>query len=291
MSYDDQFDLDRFAHANIPIWPEYGYWISFNVTGPRDALMLMHLRSLVQPFVTLGPPSPVDLFLLSTGEPPARSWTKVGGMPYWEEGRAWPMGNDGRPLPFLAQFNFKSSRDITERLPGDILLIFAYPDLRNGIALEWENIEDTKALITESATTQSSIPKYHGYRWRINCYPDAEPLNDDWWAMLYLPNGEEVMELYTIFRPYGPQIGAFPPLPPQGIKMSSDERIICSLSTISPSAGSPYPFIDRPQPISEQELGNYGIEISDYEPGADVFGNLVVIRASDGRLRGELSYL
>jgi hypothetical protein len=291
MGNDDQFDPDRFEHANIPLTPEWGYWGSCEIIGPRDALMLMHLRILVQPCVTLGTASPVDLFVLSTGEPPARSWTKIGGTPYWGLDRKWPTGDDGRPLPFLAQFNFLSSRNITEHPSGDILLIFAYPDLRNGIALDWETIEETKALVTESATPQSSIPTYHGYRWRIDCYPDAKPLNDDWWSMLPLPSGGEVMSPYTIFRPGGVQIGEFPPLPPFGIEMSADERIICSLSTISLSPNAPYPFINRPQPVSEKELVNYKIEMSDYEPGADVFGQLVVIRASDGRLRGQLIYL
>jgi uncharacterized protein YwqG len=32
--------------------------------------------------------------------------SKVGGRPYWESGRAFPLGRDGRPLFLLAQINF-----------------------------------------------------------------------------------------------------------------------------------------------------------------------------------------
>ncbi len=67
---------------------------------------------------------PTDVFVFGKGEPPKPEITKIGGLPYWPSSKPWPTTHDGKPIHFLAQFNFADSKDVTGELPGQLLLVF-----------------------------------------------------------------------------------------------------------------------------------------------------------------------
>jgi hypothetical protein len=69
-----------------------------------------------------------DVFVFSTGEPPRRDITKIGGLPYRERGLPWPTTPQGDRLTFIGQLSFTDSRDVVGNLPGDVLLVFAPND-------------------------------------------------------------------------------------------------------------------------------------------------------------------
>jgi hypothetical protein len=69
-----------------------------------------------------------DVFVFSTGEPPRRDITKIGGLPYRERGLPWPTTPQGDRLTFIGQLSFTDSRDVFGNLPGDVLLVFAPND-------------------------------------------------------------------------------------------------------------------------------------------------------------------
>jgi len=67
---------------------------------------------------------PTDVFMMTYGEPPERSMTKIGGAPYWPSDHPWPTNWLGKPLRFVAQVNFTDSRDLFDSLPNDVLVLF-----------------------------------------------------------------------------------------------------------------------------------------------------------------------
>jgi hypothetical protein len=69
-----------------------------------------------------------DQLTFAAGEPPDRFATKIGGLPYRPASAPWPLGRDGKPLKFLAQFCFADLKDLVGSLPGDVLLVFTVDD-------------------------------------------------------------------------------------------------------------------------------------------------------------------
>jgi hypothetical protein len=65
-----------------------------------------------------------DVMLIGIGEPRIRYVTKLGGLPYRPASVPWPRTGAGEPLVFFGQVCFAESRDLFEKLPGDVLLIF-----------------------------------------------------------------------------------------------------------------------------------------------------------------------
>jgi Domain of unknown function (DUF1963) len=99
------------------------------VTGPYEIAVLEQLRESSYANLPDIERVPTDVFIWSRGEPPHREVTKVGGLPYREAGKPWPMAPSGTPMNFVAQFCFADSCDIVPNaLPGDILLFFAEGD-------------------------------------------------------------------------------------------------------------------------------------------------------------------
>jgi hypothetical protein len=285
------FEPSQFARKIGDLAPyQDRYWVMSGVAGPYDVAQLLQVRELIRPYVTFGPPSPLDLFVFATGESPVRSWTKIGGLPFWRTEREWPRGTDGQQLPFLAQLNFQKSRDIVSNVPHDLLLIFGHPDLHNGLALEWEDVTRPGALVDGSSVPPSTIPAFFGYRWRCDAYPDAVPVEDEHWSLLTLPGGEEVLDIWNAFRVFGTQIGSHPPLRPDGIDLDPKDKILCSVATIRPRPDRPYPFVNHETPLEASEVERLSVEISDYPEGTDVTGQLLVIQHPNGALSGKLVY-
>ena len=266
------------------------YWYMNTITGPYDLAQLVRVREWIAPYVDFGTGQPHDVFVLSIGEPPVRSWTKIGGLPFWRRDRPWPRGNDGQRLPFLAQINFRQSRDLVAGLPGDLLLVFARPDLSSGYTLEWENVSNDKQLVEQREIAESAVPAFHGFRWRGLAFPDAAPLRDEYWSRLTLQNGEDVYQIYNAFRLLATQIGptsALPPeYPPGGSLLHPGDQIICTVASISPLPDQPHPFVDHAAPIEEADLQRYRLVIDDYD--SDKTGMLLVTRHADNTFTAQI---
>ena len=196
----------------------------------------------------------MDLFVLSVGEAPARSCTKIGGLPFWKRNRPWPT-IFGEPLPFLAQFNFQESQDLVGELPGDMLLVFAHADFRSGIRLEWENVSAPLELIEPAdVPIAGTVPAFFGNRWRVPGYPFAETDDDVDLGWIDLADGTTVLNAYFLLELIGMQIGEHPSCPVGSAVAGPGDRLICALSSIAPSHDCPYPFLNYPDRL-DAEMG------------------------------------
>lgn len=286
----DRIDINKWRNHFGAMTPDAaGHWSVQGIYGPADACRLLAIRDLIIDSVKFGDGAPADLFLLSTGEAPLRDSTKIGGLPYFDRSAAWPLGSSGRPLPFLAQFNFCDSIDIVNDLPADILLVFAHPDCHDGVGLEWQDSGRHVDLVTShEIPVASNIPSFYGSAWRTENFPDGKP-NNDQWSEIELPSGESVLNVYLVLRTCSMQIGAYPFIPqPVHPKMMS-ERILCSLSSICPIAGVPYPFLNHPDHLSDSECESLYVNItSDVNDG---FGTMYVTIDGNNGLRWYLRNL
>lgn len=280
------FTTDWFLKNNLAIQPRFErYWIATPVVGPYDACVLSRLREMARPYFSVGDSEPVDVFVLSSGPAPLPECTKIGGRPYFGIRRTWPRNRNGELLPFLAQFNFRDSSDISPKLPGDVLLIFAEPSFESGVALEWERIESAKVLCPLDALPVE-LPRFElwGSRWRTNAYPSAEPIDDEDWGRLTLPDGNDLLDPPFLFTIAGMQIGASPYEPPPPQVLRPGERIICSVCNVHPSYDVPYPFLNCPRAMSEDEAERASVHLGIYQD-SDSFAFLYIIMTEDGTIR------
>jgi hypothetical protein len=277
-----------------PTESEYGNWFTPYLTGPYDACYACFVRELLRDRVSWGEGVPTDMFVLSIGEAPSRRATKIGGLPYFGRDRPWPAAEDGRPLPFLAQFDFAESTDIAEGVPGDVLLLFADLDLRDGLVTRWEKAISPDDLVTpEDMPVAPVVPSFYGTRWRTVNYPDWEPLVGDCCDILELEDGREVLDIYFAPEFLGMQIGSSPfRTSPKNPTLGDGERILCMLSNVVPTPDQPYPFLNRAAPIAMDHLEEYSLVISYLPPwDADAFGLLYIIQTKEGSLRWALHNL
>lgn len=107
--------------------------------------------------------TPCDVYCLALGEPEQPWMTKIGGRPFLNELREWPLRSDGVHYTFLVQFDFEVSGDLLLNLPGEVLLVFskdaalAYGD-SDELAFVWKNRRGSSfAEPRESASLGKSV--------------------------------------------------------------------------------------------------------------------------------------
>ena len=149
------------------------------VTGPFDIAVVEQLRQEALHGTDPGPAAATDVFIFGLGEAPRREMTKIGGVPYRSATLEWPRTDDGQPYSFVAQLNFRESRDLVTELPGDILLVFASEPLpRNGMAdafhFEWHSVGIDDLISAEDCPTSTwhFVPCY-GLPYRTDDYPEG----------------------------------------------------------------------------------------------------------------------
>lgn len=285
------FNPDSWFEVLGALKPERpGYWSFRSIEGPRDACTALKIRELIRDLVHFGTGAATDVFLLSVGESPTRDCTKIGGLPFWPRCRKWPTAATGEPLPFLGQFDFRDSTDIVGNLPGDLLLVFASPDFRNGLVIEWETVAGHAELVHGSDVPVAPIvPAYYGTRWRTLNYPNWQPFNDQWSEVL-LPDGTVVLDVYLVLGLLGVQIGPSPFLPAWGGVVGENEQVLCSLCSVSPLPGRSFPFLNQREPLTEDEAKQLAAIVSTW--GDDYsFGVLYVIATKDGGFRWHVEIL
>ncbi len=266
---DDVFDLVEWSRRVGPSVPERGGVLYLrDVIGPRQAWRVHWAQRMLSNVIALGRPKQVDFFILSVGEAPERGRTKIGGLPWWPRKRPWPLSDQQKPLPFIAQFNFGKSLDIGGELPGDVLLLFGDPFQPSTLAVRWQSLDCEFPLVdAEDIPDNSAIPRLFGSRWRTEIFPDARcPLEP-----VALPDGTIVKEPWFACRPLGMQIGIGPFS--HGC-LGGDprrHRTIASLSSVFPILGSRRSFLNHSQPLQESEVDTLTLRLTDIWD-ADGFG-------------------
>lgn len=281
-----RFDANEWRTRIHDLRPDdSGYWQGMPIVGPYDVCALMHLRQLLQSYVTLGAATDADVFVLGSGVSLRRECTKIGGLPYWPRSRPWPTSELGIPQPFLAQFNFGESKDICGAVPSDVLLLFARPDLRGGVNIEWGGAANAQDLVrVDEVPIASDIPELCGVRWRCQSFADVE-MEEDHWSEVVLRNGEAVHDASLVFTPLGLQIGRKPYLPPWTRILHAGDDVVCSLSSVFPIVGRSFAVLDRENPLSALEAKSLSVSVSPCGAEADVLGVLYVIRSAEGHYR------
>lgn len=263
-----------------------------SIVGPIDVRYAIQIRNLIGSHVDIIDTSPIDIFVLSIGEPPRRDVSKIGGLPYLRRGEPWPLSRYGDPLPFLAQFDFRESRDLTGDIPGTHLLIFGNLDGEDGFRIVWQNdmVAGEMLSVDEIFKAPYAIPQFWGTRWRTFNY--AEYKVDSRFEMndCELPDGVKLGMYEFALRMGGMTIGRHPfVLNGQEITRNG-ERILCSLTMVAPHPDSPFPFINHPNEIREQESPGNTLNLASL-PDADFFGLLYIIQDRQGELRAEFTTL
>jgi hypothetical protein len=155
-----EFHLEDWL-PRFPLRERYGRYSGDDITSPCDICNIEWLRRGMVDQYDWGRPVPVDVFVMSKGEPENRYATKIGGLPYRPRDLLWPCAPSGRPLAMIAQFNFTNSTDIIGKLPGDLLLVFGDDSDGDGpielLHLEWQRLEavaSTSSLRTMGRCTR-----------------------------------------------------------------------------------------------------------------------------------------
>ena len=235
------------------------------VSNVRDLAIIEQLRAKAAAKYDLGRQIPVDVFVFSEGEPTRRDVTKVGGKPYRPADKPWPLTTKGEPMTFLAQYRFVESRDLTGDLPGDLLLVFvqdeqfwADPDEHaQACAFEWY------PLGLDDLVEEEDLPKpqwtFHtcyGIRYRTVDYSDDRTPTLVAKCLPDKTKQQEPWQAWSLCRIDGMKIGGAPFWPyPQYVRPDVDlpGRLLCSLSCIFTNPLFPYPWMNHPEPLTNDE--------------------------------------
>lgn len=155
------------------------------INGPGDLALAEQCREVALKNGPLGPSVKSDIFVWAEGKNYRRPWlTHLGGVPWREVDRPWPVDSHGKPLSFLAQICFADSRDVLPAeaadLPGEVLLFFG--DYHNGSCglakphIEWSNLNLSRPpdLLVHLPDRVGLPFTYQGVRHRTVQYLDRE---------------------------------------------------------------------------------------------------------------------
>lgn len=231
----------------FPLASQHGHFTADHVTSPFHVCNNAQLRREMVEEFDWGPAVPVDIFIMAEGEPEKRDVTKIAGLPYRPAGAKWPTTADGSPLVFLGQFDFSESLDITGALPGDLLLVFAdQMDPPAAVHFEWQHrgISDLVSVDGLPPGSDTILPCF-GYAFRTVNYEGARRNRSGKYPRCH---GQDVWSSYFLTRYHATQIGAAPFFIQDGDD-ASPGRMLCTLSSVSPSLFEPFPWINHPEPL------------------------------------------
>jgi hypothetical protein len=242
-----EFPLDDWL-PRFPLRERHNRYSGGDITSPCDLCNIEWLRRGMVDQYDWGRPVPVDVFVMSKGEPENRFATKIGGLPYRPRNLPWPCTPTGRPLALVAQFNFTNSTDIVGDLPGDLLLVFG--DNSGGMIqplhMEWQSlgIQDLARPVDMPGDCMTIAPCF-GNRCRMNSYPDAVRITDSKYPQC---QGKDVWSHYCIPQLQATQIGRAPYFIQAGDD-SLPGQPLCTIASVQPDKHQPYPWVNVPEPL------------------------------------------
>jgi hypothetical protein len=280
-----EFHLEDWL-ARFPLREKYGHYSGDDITSPCNLCNVEWLRRGMIDEYDWESPVPVDIFVMSSGEPANRYATKIGGLPYRPASAAWPCAPSGRPLALIAQFNFTNSIDIVGELPGDLLLVFG--DYSDGpfepLHLEWQRL-GIESLIQPSQLprVELAIAPCFGNRCRLMSYPNAVRKSKSRYPQCY---GKDVWSDYWIPQLQATQIGRAPYFIQEGDN-SLPGQPICTIASVQPDPHQPYPWVNVPEPLCPEGSWPRG----DNELMIGDLGCIYIFMEDDGTLHtGESCY-
>lgn len=245
------------------------------ISSPFDIYSVEGLRD--EHSLRKGTAFATDVFVFGIGAHDDRRVTKVSGLPYWPKERSWPTALDGSPYQFLAQICFLDSRDLTGKLPGDILLIFVPQNDEDWlwemelIRFEWVTA-DNHTLINSlpDGVKPYSKSEWYGVLHRTHDYPYSEQMADELEVdQAYdlpiingtkiggLPHGIQDQFKYTV----DPTTG-LPVALPNKNEIAQPKQFLCQLTSIQAAPNVPYPWTNQKKKLSLDfdSTGIYGDE-------------------------------
>ncbi|MDX1962575.1 MAG: DUF1963 domain-containing protein [Pirellulales bacterium] len=202
----------------------------------REVMFQCHVdQQADQPYLKLS-----DHFVFVAGESANRCVTKVGGPPYRDKTRPWPLSRDDKPLVFVGQFCFSQSLDIVPRLPAEVLLVFGTPLDHSVLDLqfEWQSLISDDRLVPETDIPAHDfpLPRCYGVPFRTYELP--------WYVM-----ADRSRDSLFIASPLCTKIGGYP------YGYQQNERYpdyLCSLGPILFSRLEEYPWLNCAEPLDER---------------------------------------
>lgn len=238
-----------------------------------------------------------DIHVMGLGESPQRHATKVGGLPYRAKGSPWPVAQDGTEYTFICQFNFRASADLISDLPGDILLVFAKEAIivdggtTDEVFFEWQD-ESIKILCGADDCRGMQLDNaWYGYPCRSFDFEDvgsvASLLRRRAGALHHPDNYliDKEWDGPTSARFSGLKIGGLPSwyfgemsqTVVWGNRFSPPSdyfrhiQFLCGLGLIFPVTNHQHPWLNRAEPISNNELLSDPIQYLNWFDGFQVY--------------------
>ncbi|MEZ6002732.1 MAG: DUF1963 domain-containing protein [Planctomycetota bacterium] len=230
---------------------------------------------------------PTDLLMMALGEPGNPAASKVGGRPFWPEGKPWPTLADGEPHRFLAQFHFGDSRDLVGITPGALLVLTTEDEEAwlwepEQLHAHWLDPDQCTPQAFDPPSTTATLPMY-GVRHRAMDFPGAS----EWLAANY-EQGAEGEKRADWCGPatvlLSTKIGGHPSFIQEDV--GANLRFLAQLNSFTPNSGSAYPVIHRPEPLPKP----WGDGADEYERHRTCYGDvgsLYLFLDSGGRLHFE----
>jgi hypothetical protein len=200
-----------------------------------------------------GRPVSVDIFVMAEGEPADRAATKIGGLPFRPAAAPWTNNLAGEPMFFLGQFNFKQSKDLTEELPGELLLVFADSSsgMTDDLYFEWQPDRIPVLADDRSIARPSGFDPCYGYVYRTLSYPGAHSFADYDSGQYPKCRGKDVWSDYYLRQWQATQIGSAPFFIQGDPELPG--RILCAISSVMPDVHEPFPWINHPEPLMPKD--------------------------------------
>lgn len=257
-----QFRLEEWMDQ-FPPKEVHGHYSGDDITSPCDICNNEWLRRGLIDEYDWGESVPVDIFVMSFGEPENRFATKIGGLPYRDESVPWPQTSSGRSMALLAQFNFSNSHDIVGDLPAELLLVFGDDSegLPQPMHFEWQplGLENLVRVIPSDAM---EISPCFGNICRTVSFPNAVQKTDSEYPQCH---GKDVWSSYWIPSYQATQIGRAPFF----IQPGDDEGrgvLLCTIASVQPDAHRNFPWVNVEEPLcapGEWRFGGTNLMIGD----------------------------
>lgn len=167
---------------------------------------------------------PTDALLLADAHGDDQTLTRICGHPIRPVASPWPVGDDGEPWSFLAQIDFRASRDLIDfDLPDDIMIVFVHPEFFEGVwedryRIDWFSADADGLALDESGANPQPMARV-GVRYRtvdINSAEDFADLYSNWKNNPDAPTGGadspigENYNLYAFCRSRCCKVGGVP---------------------------------------------------------------------------------